>query len=59
EDGVPVVSMHPGWVRTDMGGEEAALSPAESASAIRNVLERVGPEDTGRFLRYDGHEDPF
>ncbi len=59
EDGVTVVSMHPGWVRTDMGGEEATLSPAESASAIRDVLERVGPEDTGRFLRHDGHEDPF
>lgn len=59
EDGITVISMHPGWVRTDMGGEEATLSPAESAADIRKVLARVTPEDTGRFLRYDGHEDPF
>ena len=59
EDGTTVISMHPGWVRTDMGGGGAPLSPAESARAIRKVLAGVTHEDTGRFLRYDGHEDPF
>lgn len=59
EDGTTVVSMHPGWVRTDMGGHGAPLSPGESARAIREVLAGITPEDTGRFLRFDGHEDPF
>ena len=59
EDGTTVVSMHPGWVRTGMGGEGAPLSPAESARAIRKVLKGVTSADTGRFLRHDGHEDPF
>jgi len=58
-DGTTVVSVHPGWVRTDMGGRQASLSPEESAAAIQRVLEGVTPDNTGSFLRYDGREDPF
>ncbi len=57
--GITVVSLHPGWVRTAMGGSGATLSVEESVRAIREVLAGVGPEDTGRFLRYDGREEPW
>ena len=57
--GITVVSLHPGWVRTDMGGGEAPLSVEESGKAVREVLAAVQAEDSGRFLRFDGHDEPW
>jgi NAD(P)-dependent dehydrogenase (short-subunit alcohol dehydrogenase family) len=58
-DGVIVVSMHPGWVRTDMGGSNARLSPEESVDGMLEVIADVTPDDTGRFLTHDGGELPW
>jgi NAD(P)-dependent dehydrogenase (short-subunit alcohol dehydrogenase family) len=57
--GIVVVSLHPGWVRTEMGGPGADLSPEESVRGMIAVLERLGPADSGRFLSYDGAEVPW
>ncbi len=57
--GVTVVALHPGWVRTDMGGADADLAPAESVGALRRVLDRLVPADSGRFFNYDGSEVPW
>jgi NAD(P)-dependent dehydrogenase (short-subunit alcohol dehydrogenase family) len=57
--GITVISLHPGWVRTRMGGNHARLSVEESVEAMRSVLDRVSLEDTGKFLRYDGREEPW
>lgn len=54
-----VVAMHPGWVRTDMGGPDAQISPAESVTGIRRVLDRLTIADSGRFYGYDGKEIPW
>lgn len=35
--GIRVVSVHPGWVRTDMVGEQASLLPTQSVEGIRNI----------------------
>lgn len=51
-----VVALHPGWVQTDMGGEVADITPAESASGIINVLSGLTLKDTGKFLDWDGSE---
>jgi NAD(P)-dependent dehydrogenase (short-subunit alcohol dehydrogenase family) len=54
-----VVSMHPGWVRTDMGGSNARLSTEESVTGMLDVIEGLTPTDSGRFLSYDGRELPW
>ena len=48
------VALHPGWVRTDMGGEGADLDVAESVRGLRATLAALTPADNGRFLNYDG-----
>lgn len=57
--GVTVVAFHPGWVSTDMGGHEAPVTPAESVHGMREVIERLTPADSGRFLDYQGNEVPW
>jgi NAD(P)-dependent dehydrogenase (short-subunit alcohol dehydrogenase family) len=59
KDRIAVISIHPGWVRTDMGGDHARLSVEESVSAMGRVLDGVSFADTGRFLRWDGREEPW
>ncbi|KAL7641193.1 UNVERIFIED_CONTAM: hypothetical protein RMT77_008331 [Armadillidium vulgare] len=49
-----VTSFHPGWVRTDMGGPRAPLSPEESIKRILTTLSTLGEEHNGEFLQYDG-----
>ena len=58
-DDVIVVAMHPGWVRTDMGGSSARLSTEESVAGMLDVIAGLSPDDTGRFLAYDGEELPW
>ena len=57
--GISVVVIHPGWVRTDMGGPSGLLSVEQSAKSIRELLGRVSIEDTGKFFNYDGTVVPW
>lgn len=58
-DGIAVVMLHPGWVQTDMGGPNANLTMAESASAICSTLANLTLTDTGRFITWDGNDHPW
>ncbi|RTL20381.1 MAG: SDR family oxidoreductase [Burkholderiales bacterium] len=49
-----VISFHPGWVKTDMGGEGADIDAATSIAGMRTVLATLKPTDTGSFFNYDG-----
>ena len=53
-DGFTVISLDPGWNRTDMGGGEAPLDPKDTVASMITVLERLGQRDSGRFIGYDG-----
>jgi NAD(P)-dependent dehydrogenase (short-subunit alcohol dehydrogenase family) len=57
--GFTCVVMHPGWVKTDMGGASAPLTKAESISSILGVIEHLTTESTGKFFNYDGEELPW
>lgn len=51
-----VCPVHPGWVRTEMGGAEAELSVEESAAGLLTWSDRLTLEHTGRFWQWDGSE---
>ena len=48
------VALHPGWVRTDMGGAGADLPVEQSAADLRRTLAGLAPKDNGAFLNHDG-----
>ena len=52
--GVTCVALHPGWVRTDMGGEGADISAEQSVDGLRKTIAGLTEQDNGRFLNYDG-----
>jgi NAD(P)-dependent dehydrogenase (short-subunit alcohol dehydrogenase family) len=54
-----MISLHPGWVRTDMGGSGAAVSVEDSAAGIVNVIEQQRGAHQHRFLDYTGNELPW
>ena len=57
--GIIVVALSPGWVRTDMGGEGAPLSPEASVRGLRKVIANLEPADSGKFLSHDGSPIPW
>lgn len=57
--GIGAVVLHPGWVRTDMGGSGATLSVEESVSAMLNVVDHLTLSDSGKFFNRNGGEEPW
>jgi NAD(P)-dependent dehydrogenase (short-subunit alcohol dehydrogenase family) len=57
--GVACVLFSPGWVKTDMGGAGAEITPQESVGDMRALIERLTIENTGTFLRRNGSELPW
>jgi NAD(P)-dependent dehydrogenase (short-subunit alcohol dehydrogenase family) len=51
--------LHPGWVRTDMGGEAAPLTAPESVAGMRRVIAGLTQQDSGRFFDYEGTPVPW
>jgi NAD(P)-dependent dehydrogenase (short-subunit alcohol dehydrogenase family) len=56
ELGVVAVVVHPGWVRTDLGGSSAPLSVQESVEDMRRLVEQLGQDHHGGFYNWDGRE---
>lgn len=57
--GITSVCVHPGWVRTDMGGAAADVAPEESADGMAKVVDSLTPDQSGHYLTYDGGELPW
>jgi NAD(P)-dependent dehydrogenase (short-subunit alcohol dehydrogenase family) len=57
--GISVVILHPGWVRTDMGGSGGLIDAPESVNGLRQVIKGLNLENSGRFYNYDGLEIPW
>ena len=54
--GIPVLLVHPGWVKTEMGGEGAQLTPDESALQLQKLIDKLDIASTGKFLAWNGKE---
>jgi NAD(P)-dependent dehydrogenase (short-subunit alcohol dehydrogenase family) len=57
--GVIAAPLHPGWVRTSMGGARADLAPEESVAGCRQVIAGLDASRAGRYWMYDGSELPW
>lgn len=54
--GISVCPVHPGWVKTDMGGEEADITAKESASGIVGLVQKMTLKESGKFFTWEGNE---
>lgn len=59
ERGISCVALHPGWVRTDMGGSSGLIDAPESVSGMKSVIEGLDISKTGQFFNYDGTSIPW
>lgn len=59
ERGITVAVLHPGWVKTDMGGADALIDVGPSVAGMRKVIAGLKPQDSGKFLGFNGDEIPW
>lgn len=59
EDNISFLILHPGWVKTRMGGENAPVEMNTSVDGMMELIEQHNLEDSGRFVQYDGVDLPW
>ena len=59
DEGIVAVMLHPGHLRTSMGGAAAAMEADDAARQIAELVDRLTIDDTGSFLRWDGSVHPW
>ena len=59
EDGIKCVALHPGWVKTNLGGPNAEISTRECVTNLFDILLNLNEEDSGRFIDMDGTTIPW
>ena len=57
--GIIAVLLHPGWVRTDMGGPNGLISTEQSVTGMRQVISNLTRADSGKFYAFDGQIVPW
>ena len=58
-EGFICLALHPGWVATDMGGASAPLTPEQSVSGMRSVINTLTSEDNGAYRSFEGEVVPW
>ena len=53
------VPLHPGWVQTRMGGQNAPVTPEQSIAGMIRVIQGLSQEDSGEFFDYQGQQVPW
>ena len=56
---ITVISLHPGWVKTDMGGPNAEISTDTSVSGLKSILQSAGLAQSGQFIEFNGSSIPW
>ena len=59
EEGFIAAALHPGWVRTDMGGPNGHIDAEESVRGMLQVIDALTPATTGEFINYNGAAIPW
>ncbi|MFO7578418.1 MAG: SDR family oxidoreductase, partial [Pelovirga sp.] len=59
EFGITTIVLDPGWVKTDMGGPNAWITPEESVNGILSLIDDLALEQSGTFFHYSGTEIPW
>jgi NAD(P)-dependent dehydrogenase (short-subunit alcohol dehydrogenase family) len=58
-DGIVCLPLHPGWVKTDLGGPSAPVTTQDSVAGLRKRIAEAGPDDSGVFQDYAGKPLPW
>ena len=56
---ITVISLHPGWVKTDMGGPNAEISTDKSVSGLKSILQSAKLTQSGQFIEFNGSSIPW
>jgi len=57
--GISAICLHPGWVKTDMGGPNGEISADESVAGLKSILQSAGLAQSGQFIEFNGSSIPW